>query len=204
MAHYVVFIRPSGETVTGQEQAGSSRWRMARRRAGGWPSHAPGSVRRSTPGSRSQALPDELVGAVMLQASHDRPAFDPAGPGPGLEDPRRLRAAQPDQVAISFGGGSRAGAGLDLEDFDRRRGDRPADRPGSERHRPSAAGRYGSAGRRDPDRGGRLVLDRGPGLAERSGGPTSPGLRGRSGAGHGLLVRPRRRDARTAGDPGSR
>ena len=149
-----------------------------------------------------EALPEELVGAVMLQASHDRRHSTLLAPG-RVWKTHVVSDRQPDQVAIAFGERSRAGAGLDLEDLGRRRGDRPADRAGSVRRRPSDPPVSERARRRDPDRCGRFVLDRGPRLAERSGGTTSPGLAGRSGAGHGLLVRPRRWD-RKAGVPGSR
>ena len=49
-----------------------------------------------------QALPSDLVDAVLLQPAHARAAFGAAGHGPCLEDPRRLEL-HPDQVTIAFG-----------------------------------------------------------------------------------------------------
>ena len=81
---------------------------------------------------------------------------------------------------------------------------------GRRRVESSVVGRCGSSPRRSgtaevrSGRGGRLVLRRSPERAQRSGRPTAPGLRGRTGAGLRSTGTPSATGRRRAGDPGRR
>ncbi len=101
VAHYVVFIRPSGETMTCQERrivtldgGQEACWRMAVAR--------PGVSAAFDAWKPFEALPEELVGAVMLQASHARRHSTLLATG-RVWKTHVVSNRQPDQVAISFG-----------------------------------------------------------------------------------------------------
>jgi acid phosphatase type 7 len=101
VAHYVVFIRPLVKTSTGAEgrvvslaDGQEACWRMA---------VAGDGVSAAFDASKPFAsLPEELVGAPMLQASHDRRHSTLLAPG-RVWKTHVVADRHPDQVAIAFG-----------------------------------------------------------------------------------------------------
>src|SRR5262249_12734753 len=101
VAHYVVFLRPVGPAlargarpVVALERGQEANWRIV--------AAGPGVSAAFDAWKPFETIPEELNGAVMLQASHDRRHGALLATG-RVWKPHVVSSRQPDQVVISFG-----------------------------------------------------------------------------------------------------
>ena len=195
-AHYVVFVRPLEDRDAGRRASGrSSRWTRATGTSWRTVVAGPGVSAAFDACKPFAALPDELVGAVMLQPSHAERHSTLLATG-RVWKTHVVSRPRPDQVAISLrrrsGAGSWSGPG----------GRRRTSSSSAVRIVPARKRRCRASADDGPRRGGRLVLRRRPERAQRSGRPAPPGRRGRTRARPASIDTPSAMGRRRDGDPG--